>query len=120
MKKVLILAITAISVASIQAQPIADNVTLFGSTNGTLSSVSSTLTPYVTGNPPLFFNIVSQTNGTTILNPYDGSFIFNPTSLPASFNYNVTDTDGISNTANVTIIPGPMMSTGGADESEAG
>lgn len=111
MKKVLILAITAISVASIQAQPVAHNVTLFGSTNGTLSSVSSTLTPYVTGNPPLFFNIVSQTNGTTILNPNDGSFIFSPTSLPASFNYNVTNNDGISNTANVTIIPGPMISS---------
>lgn len=111
MKKLLLSVSAVLFTVNILAQPVAQNVTLIG-TNGTLSPISSTLTSYATGNPPLFFNVVSQMNGFTMLNPSDGSFTFTPTSLPASFNYNVTDTHGIiSNTATVTIVPGPMIST---------
>lgn len=112
MKKLLLSVSAVLFTVNILAQPVAQNATLIGSTNGTLSPISSTLTSYATGNPPLFFNVVSQMNGFTMLNPSDGSFTFTPTSLPASFNYNVTDTHGIiSNTATVTIVPGPMIST---------
>ncbi len=121
MKKLLLIAVTAFSIASIQATPTAQNMTIFGAPSGAVSPVSSSLSAYANGNPPLFFNLVSQINGSTILNPNDGSFIFYPTSLPASFLYNVTDSDGLtSNVAKVDIVPGPMMSTARADETEAG
>lgn len=111
MKKFLFVALAAFCITTIQAHPTAQDMTVLGASNGALTPVSSSLSAYATGAQPLFFNLVSQTNGATILNPHDGSFTFYPTSLPASFNYNVTANDGISNTANVTIIPGPMIST---------
>lgn len=122
MKKLLLSVSAVLFTVNILAQPVAHNVTLVGSTsiNGALLPVSSSLSSYVSGNSPLFFNLVSQTNGSTIINPNDGSFMFSPTSLPASFLYNVTDRDGlISDVAKVDIVPGPSMNIG-ADESEPG
>ncbi len=121
MKKLLFMMPLIVVFTSIKATPTAQNMTVFGSSNAILSQVSSSLSPYVSGNSPFFFNLVSQTGGTTMLNPEDGSFVFTPISLPASFLYNVTDKDGLtSNVAKVDIVPGPMMSTGRVDETEAG
>ncbi len=120
MKKILLLAFAAISCASIQANPIAQNRTIFGAPNGIRTSISGTLSDYVQdGTPPYQFNIEgAAVNGVVMLSPTDGSFTFNPTNFPAAFQYSVIDISGNkSNPATITIVPGPMIS--GTDETEA-
>jgi hypothetical protein len=124
MKKLLLgLSIAAISCVSIQANPIAQNSTIFGAPNGVRSPISGTLSAYVQdGVLPYQFNIEGQAfNGTVMLSPTDGSYTFNPTNFPASFQYSVTDTSGNkSNSATITIVPGPMISATNEVESDLG
>lgn len=115
MKKLLLgLLMAAISIASTQANPVAQDRTIFGAPEGQRTQISGTLSAYIQdGIPPYQFNIEGQAiNGSIMLSPADGSFTFDPTNFPASFQYSVTDasTDK-SNTATVTIVPGPMISS---------
>lgn len=108
MNKLLLLTIAAISVASIQAQPVAKNYILLANEEAPAFTGAHVTDPSILaegGVPPYTFAGAQQEiNGTLDYMLPNGDFAFNVVNYPASFQFTVTDSNGnVSQPGTITI-----------------